>query len=160
MQKTGDWNRVAKLIGAFKQEWERSKIQSLKLWSLKAEGTAKKHISAQDLGWQDLKPKTIARKIVRGYSENILVQSSDYFQAITSWVNSVEGQAFAGVKTSAVNSEGEDIWTIAQVLEFGNKSATIVERPLWRPTFDETLKWFEKSEARPDVLFLKNMRKY
>lgn len=160
MHKTGDWKRVAMLIGAFKKEWQRSKIQSLRLWSLKAEGTAKKHISAQDLGWQALKPETVERKIKAGYSENILVQSSDYFQAITSWVNSVEGKAYAGVRKSAKNAQGDEIGLIAKVHEFGSNSGTIPARPLWQPTFEETLKWFLTSKSRPDVLFYENIKKY
>lgn len=162
-QKTGDWDKAARLIKALHLEWEKAKDISLKRWALKAEGVSKMHISAQDLGWQALKAETISRKVKKGYSENILVQSSDYFQAITSWVIQDPdggGTAYAGVRKSAKNAEGEEIGMIAKVHEFGSASGTIPARPLWRPTFDEVINWFDKSESTPLAIFTKNIKKY
>jgi hypothetical protein len=145
---------------ALKTEWEASKTIALKRWGLKAEGIAKGHISSQDLGWQALKAETISKKVRAGFSENILVQSSDYFQAITSWVDTAEGKAFAGVRRSAKNAQGDEIGMIARVHEFGSDSGVIPARPLWKPTYDEAMEWFKTSNSRPDRIFAQRIRRY
>lgn len=160
IKRTGDWDKVARAIHAIKKEMENARQEALKRWALKAEGIAKKHISAQDLGWQALKPETLARKVKQGYSDNILVQSSDYFQGITSWVDKKSGTALAGIKKNVRNSKGDDLTSIARVHEFGSDSGTIPARPLWRPTSEETIQWIRTSDSRPDKIFEKNMKKY
>ena len=82
-RKIGDWNKVHALIGNLAEEMYKAREMSLQRWGLKAEGIAKSHISKQDLGWEALKPETIASKVRKGQSENILVASSSYFQSIT-----------------------------------------------------------------------------
>lgn len=157
VHKIGDWNRVKLLIGNLSKEIEISRLLALKQFGLKAEGTAKSHLSMQDLPWVALAPKTIAAKVRRGESENTLIATSDYLQSITSYVHN--GVSYAGVRKESINNEGDVIADIARVHEYGTKD--IPARPLWQPTFVETLKWFKKSsDSRPDVIFMKRIQKY
>ena len=158
IRKVGDWDKVTRLIGALSKEMENARKVSLKRWGLKAEGLAKKHISNQDLGWEELSPTTLANKIRKGFSDNILVATSDYFQSITSW--SDDQYAYAGVKKRATNSEGVEIADIAATHEFGSRSGNIPARPLWRPVMEETMEWYVNSDSRVDEIFMKNIKKY
>lgn len=160
MQKVGDWDKVGLLLANLAKEMEIARQLSLQRWGLKAEQIATKHISSQDLGWKPLDPKYLADKVRKGLSENILVATSDYFQAIQSWVDKKTATAYAGVKKQVLNSEGEVIADIAAVHEFGSKSGKIPARPLWQPTFKETVDWFWKSDYTPEKIFIKNIRKY
>lgn len=155
MRRTGDWVKVGALIGNLSKEMSRASKLSLKRFGLKLEGTAKKHISNQDLNWVPLKAKTVARKIRKGYSENILVETSDYFQAITSYVK--KDTVYVGVKKDVTSRDGDIVHSIAAVHEFG--SGAIPARPLWQPSFDETVKWHIANNSPVDI-FAKRIKKY
>ena len=157
MRRTGDWAKVARLIGNMSKEMKRAQELSLKRFALKAEGTAKKHISDQDLGWAALKAATVADKKRKGYSDKILVRTSDYFQAITSYT--LKDHAYIGVLKVAKNKDGNVIANIAAVHEFGSPKRNIPERPLWKPTLDETITWAIKNNDPRDIL-RKNLRRY
>ena len=135
VKKVGDWTKVEKLIGNLAKEMLDAREKSLKLWGLKAEALAKTHMSTQDLGWKPLKPKTVARKARKGQSTNILIATSDYFQAISSWT--IEGTVLVGVTKTEKNGDGDVIADIARIHEFGG--GNIPARPLWQPVFDETI---------------------
>ena len=109
----------------------------MKRWGLKAERIAKLHISKQDLNWRALKPKYKASKIMAKLSQNILVATSSYFGSITSYVE--DETAYAGVKKEAKNKEGDVLADIAKVHEYGSETMQIPARPLWKPTFEETI---------------------
>ena len=96
LRKIGDWRKVERLIGAISKEMKASREIALKRIGLKLEGTAKLHMSNQDLGWVSLAPETMAAKLRKGYSNNVLVASSDYFQAITSFIPPGDGVVYAG----------------------------------------------------------------
>ena len=158
-KKIGDWEKVERLIKAIKPEMVAAKNQSLMRWGLKAEGIAKKHISMQDLNWKPLKPETLAAKIRKGYSENILVATSSYFQSITSWADLPNNTVYAGVKKEARDEEGNVIADIAKVHEYGSLSGRIPKRELWGPTFEEVMVWhFDKNT--PERLFAERIKKY
>lgn len=159
-RKIGDWEKVGALIGNLSKEMERAVQMSLMRWGLKAEGLAKSHMSKQDLGWAALKPSTLANKVRKGYSDNILIATSSYFQSITSWVDKESNTVYAGVKKTATDKEGNVIADIAAVHEYGSEAAGIPKRELWHPTFDEVVDWFEKSDSRPAIIFSKNIKKY
>lgn len=160
VRKTGDWDKVAKLVGNLAYEMQQSSIISLKRFGLKAEGTAKQHMSSQDLGWAELKPATLAAKLRKGLSNNILIATSDYFQAITSWVDEPEYTVYAGVTKVAKNRDGDVIADIAAVHEFGSASGNLPARPLWQPTYKETMEWFMKGPNRPDAIYAQRIKKY
>lgn len=154
-RKVGDWDKVQGLVGNIGKEMIEARDTSLKRFGLKAEKIAVTHISLQDLHWQPLSPKYLAEKIREGYSENILVRTSTYFQSITSWVE--KETAYAGVKRDVVDKDGQLVADIAKLHEYGSKSGAIPARPLWQPTFDEVLKW-HKLENMPEKIFLKNIK--
>ncbi len=158
-KKVGNWEKVARLIKAIKPEMIAARNESLQRWGLKAEGLAKKHISMQDLNWKPLKPETLAAKIRAGYSTNILVQTSTYFQSITSWADLTGGMVFAGVKKQARDKEGNVLADIAAVHEYGSVSGKIPKRPLWQPTFEEVMVW-HIAKNQPEKLFEARIKKY
>lgn len=152
LNRVGDWDKTKRVIGMLSKEMDNARTIALKRWGLKAEGIAKKHISAQDLSWKPLEPATISAKIRKGYSDNILVATSSYFQSITSWVK--DGRAMAGVRKTAKDIDGNVIADIAAVHEFGSRAGNIPARPLWKPTLDETMQWFSNKENHPSTIFL------
>jgi len=160
IRRTGDWEKIAELVANMSQEIEKANETSLKRFGLKAEGTAKKHMSNQDLGWEALKPATLANKVRKGLSENVLIATSSYFQAITSWFDKENMAVNIGVKKTAKDSDGNEIADIARVHEYGSLSGNIPARPLWKPTLDETIKWFKTSDSRPSAILRKNLKKY
>lgn len=157
VKKIGDWGKTKRLVVNLAPELRKSRELSLKRFGLKAEGTAKKHMSAQDLGWAPLKIATIAAKLRKGLSENILIATSSYFQSITSYV--IDDTVYVGVKKTAVGSDGKTIHDIAALHEYGSISGTIPARPLWKPTLDETLIWHGKNNT-PESIFMKRIKKY
>lgn len=156
-KKIGDWDKVRMLIFRLGDECEQAQQISLKRFGLKAEGLAKAHISNQDLGWNSLNPEYLARKIRKGYSENILVKTSSYFQSITSYV--VGDTVYAGVKKIVKDKNGVEIANIARIHEFGSLSSGIPARPLWRPTLEETVTWHNQKN-RPELILMQRLKKY
>lgn len=148
VRKTGQWSKVKDLTAQLKPIMNKAKKTCLMRWGIKAEGLAKSHMSAQDLGWRPLKPKTLEVKIRGGFSENILIMTSSYFQAITSYVQG--DTAFAGVKKGTKNTQGDDLTKIAAVHEYGNDN--MPARPLWTPVFKETMLWTTKENNPVDIL--------
>lgn len=157
-RKIGEWERVGRLIKDLGPNIKKAQMRSLMRWGLKAEGIAKTHISAQDLDWIPLKPATISKKISAGYSENILVETSSYFQGITSFVDG--DMAHAGVRRGVRNREGNvELGMIAAVHEFGSDDGVIPARPLWQPTFAETMHW-HMLKNQPIMHLAELLRKY
>lgn len=159
-EKVGDWAKVHALCANLGKELEAARQLSLKRWGLKAEAIATKHMSSQDLNWKPLDPTYLASKIRKGLSEDILTATSDYFQAIQSWVDTKTGTSYAGVKKTVRDREDNLIADIAAVHEFGSKSGKIPPRPLWQPTYKETVAWFWKSNSTPERIFMKNIKRY
>ena len=153
----GDWKKATLVTSALKKEMEAARIISLKRWSSKARSIAITHITKQDLNWEALSTEYLKYKVKKGLSNQTLVATSTYKQNINAWNNITT--AFAGVKRSVRRSDGTTYSEIARVLEYGNKSNTIPERPLWRPTFKETMAWYVKSSSRPDIVFKARMNK-
>jgi len=153
--KTGDWARVRHLINSMGPKMKEAQSEVLHAWAMKAEKIAVTHLSLQDLGWKPLKASTLAAKIRRGGSNQILIDTSDYFQSITSFVS--KDRAMAGVKKDSTNSDGSKIWKIAKIQELGSESRNIPKRELWSPTFKEVMKWTVKHNNPVDI-FLKKVR--
>jgi len=155
MKKFGAWEQVEGLIGKLSKTFKDAQQETLKKVGLFAEGKAKKHMSAQDLGWIPLKPETLKNKQRNNHSTNTLVMTSAYFQSITSWVQG--DRAYAGVKKVVRNDQGEEIANIAKIHEFGSRKAGIPARPLWQPVFKEALEWLDNNS--PEELVIKKLRK-
>jgi hypothetical protein len=159
LRKTGDWDKVAFLVKNLDREMRATAVMTLKRWALKTESIAKDHMSKQDLNWEELDPKTVARKVRKGYSENILIETSTYFQTITSWVDEGALVGYAGVKKKALSEDGEELADIAELHEFGSKSGHIPARPLWSPSMAESRKWYAASKI-PETIMKQRIRKY
>lgn len=157
IRKTGNWGRVKRTVANIGLEMRESRRLCLSRWGLKAEGIAKTHISMQDLGWKALKPATLARKVRLGQSTDILVATSTYFQNITSWTDG--NAAYAGVKREVSYDGGKKVFEVARYLEFDSESGKNPARPLWQPTWDETMAWSLKHNS-PVSIFLNRIRKY
>lgn len=157
LKKIGDWNKVKELCSILGQEMQKAEDICLQRFALKTEALAKTHMSTQDLGWKRLKAATIARKVRRGESENILIATSTYFQSVTSWVDN--GTAYAGVKKTVTYGDGEKVENIAKLHEYGSKNGNIPARPLWKPTWDEAMVWLVQSNSPVDI-FMKRIQKH
>lgn len=139
LKRVGNWAGVKATINSLGSRMYAAQQLSLKRFGLKAEAIAKGHIYSQDLNWKPLSPATLAQKIRKGYSENILVATGTYFQSITSWVS--DDTVFIGVKRQVKDREGNVLADIARVHEYGSATGRIPARPLWRPSMQETLVW-------------------
>ena len=113
--KVGQWKQVSLLTKALKTEFLKAQILSLKRFGLKVEQVAVKHMNTQDLNWDTLSPAYLAAKIRRGESELILIATSSYMQAITSYV--INDSVYAGVKATSRDKKG-NIADHAKLLEF------------------------------------------
>lgn len=157
IEKTGDWGRVGNVISNLTKEMKSAQVLCLRRWGLKAEGIAKQHISSQDLGWKALQPSTKAFKARMGYSDNILVMTSTYFQSISSEV--VGSKVYAGVKRGVRENGGAEVDSVARVHEYGNAGRGIPARPLWGPTYEETMEWTYTNNS-PVTYFMDAIKKY
>lgn len=159
VEKDGDWDKVNTLVNNLQKELKMSQLLALKRMGLLAEKIAVTHISKQDLGWKSLSSNTISEKIRLGYSEDILVRTSTYFQSITTYVK--EDVSYTGVRKNVTDDNGNVVADIAAVHEFGSVSANIPKRELWKPTMKESSKIIVSGDKfDPRLIFLKRIRKY
>jgi len=136
-QLTGRWQE-------FENDMVRLKaniLAKLKLATLQnAEITKKgvvKHLQNQDLGWNKLNKKYLARKKKQGLSTVTLIATSQLMQSITTQSSSNKMSAFVGVLRTAKRRGGGKAVLIAAIHEFGSKRRKIPARPLFRPTLQE-----------------------
>lgn len=139
VQKFGKWDLVGLITDNLEKDMDRAAKLSVRRFGLHAERLAHLHLQNQDLGWDALSPKYLARKVKQGFSELTLQRSTSMKQAITSWVEGYK--AYAGVKRDATDKEGNSIASIAKTHEYGSLAQSIPPRPLWQPTFVEAAKW-------------------
>jgi hypothetical protein len=157
MKKVGDWDAAAKMISSLEFYCVVARNISLRRFGLKAEGIAKQHISSQDLGWEELKPRTVAKKIRGGLSEKTLVATSSYFQAITSWVQTTHGTVCIGVRRDTIGKDGQEVHEVARIHEFGSQAQGIPARPLWTPTLQEAVAWHQQVNT-PEMILKKKLK--
>lgn len=152
-KKVGDWTNARRVVNSLRYHVEAANIEALGRLALKAEGVAKEHISNQDLPAfteHPLSERHKAKKIRKGQSENILVADSTYFQSITSYTRG--RAAYAGVPSNASNTEGKNLGKIAAYLELGSPARKLPARPLWLPTFNETVVWGRTNLKISDIV--------
>ncbi len=158
IHKIGQWDKVRFLINNLKRECLLAQRLSLERFGLKVEEIATGHINKQDLPWHPLNADYLKQKIEEGGSELILVDTSSYFQGITSYVRA--SVVYAGVKKSTINKDDELVSDYARLLEFGSKSQNLPERPLWRPSLKEAVLWHVKLNEPEKILTNNLKRKY
>jgi len=163
MKKTGNWLKVNRIVVNLANDINSGTRKALTDTGLKAEKIAVKHIKNQDLEWEALDKDYKKRKDNKA-TENLkpskknkevstktLIATSDYFNSITSYRDG--DTAFAGVKKDVENKDGTKITDIAAVHEFGTDN--IPKRELWKPTFEETLKWMIDTKVFREAVSLK-----
>lgn len=163
-RRVGNWPGIKALTRNLSYEMRMAQKEHLLRWALHAEGTAKTHLSTQDMAngnpWPPLAARTYRRKKRLGLSTDTLIETSTYFQSITSYVKG--DTAYAGVRRGRTyqtgQSKGKMIENIAAIQEFGSIARRIPARPLWKPTFEATMKWSVKHN-NPTTLFLQRVRK-
>ncbi len=153
----GDWAKVHNIIkNRLPKAYQETSEKVLKRVTLKAERIVVLHLRNQDLGWQPLKEKTLARKARRGESEKTLIATTDYLRSITAFVEN--GVGFVGVRKKKVNSSGNSLVDIAATHEFGSISRSIPARPLWQPSLIELSSWIKKNKIQ-QVEMIKALKK-
>lgn len=135
----GDWKLARALGKNLNREIEEASLTARQKIGLYIEGQVKRHLRDQDLGWEPLNPKTLANKVRKGSSNKILIDTSTYFQSITT--NTIGRVVFVGVKRNVTDREGNNLADVGTVHEFGTRSGDIPARPLWRPVLKEAIKF-------------------
>ena len=123
----GDWPGVSLALKSLPLAVRSSAIWGQRKATEQLVKTVKKHINAQDLGWQ---PRSAKRMFG---DPRILVDEEAYYGAIKAWK---EGDTYiAGVPSNATNSKGDRIVDYALMNEFGG--GNLPSRPLWGPSIEE-----------------------
>ena len=142
--KTGDWKKVAKIIGSLQKTFEKVRRAHLTWISEEAVTIIKDHINAQDLSWEALSPAYKKAKEAGGFDTDIYKKTGRFAESI---VGELVGRdsVFIGIKHGARGSNGEDLANIATILEYGAQGANIPARPLWLPSMGEVLELWDKN---------------
>lgn len=106
----------------------RARVRALAKIGLVGERIVTKHIQAQDLDWEPLAEEYVAWKEKMGYSTKTYVMTASYFQAIISWIKSLD-LVYIGTKKGVRTKDGGLYEEVAGVLES--------RRPLWGPSLIE-----------------------
>lgn len=151
IKKVGDWNLMDRLTNVMKHDIGDTLETEMKQIGLEGEAKAVSHIKNQDLSWKPYKDNKYSEsKSRRGLSDKMLVATSDYFNAITSWAKGLS--AYSGVRRRVKNRDGDYIDVIAAVQEYGSKKGGVEARPLWRPVYKEMLSWIKQRNIEKRVL--------
>jgi hypothetical protein len=143
--KLNGWGDIEKTLQGLTTQIENANKIALQQIGLAAEADAKKTIRDQSENWTPLSPKYLKRKTSdspkrkskKRYSEKILIRTSSYLQAITSFAE--KDKVMIGVTVNAKNSEtGQSIAEYAKVLEYGSAKKNIPPRPLWSSVLERT----------------------
>lgn len=146
--KIGDFKNVVRKMEALPTAVQAGAEIALRQTTLKGEQIAVKHIKNQDLNWVALSKNYQLQKFKKGLSDKILVATSSYMQAITSYTE--KGLGWVGVKKGVYSKDSdgkniEELANIALTLEYGSKKRNVKARPLWRPTLRELQAWIKSS---------------
>lgn len=159
IDKFGQWNAFLHLQKNLTKELHIARKECLRRWGLKAEAIAKGHLRDQDLAngfWKPLAAYTIRKKAGWGASLDTLVETGNYLESITSWADI--NAAYVGVRVGQKAKRGGlTMGEVARIQEFGSYAAGIPARPLWQPTYNETVNWHIQHNNVADI-FLKNIR--
>lgn len=146
LKKFGDWDLVTNLANGMSQDvMVANKIVLAQLGS-RAEAMAVKFMREQNLNWKPLSKKYLAYKQRVGLSTKIYIATSQYFQAVTSTVNSSGTSSFAGVLRKQKSKDGQYISDIAKVLEYGSIKRGIPPRRFWGVVYADMRKYLIKEQ--------------
>lgn len=146
IEKVGDWKKVELLISNLVKTFTLVRREHLGKLSTKGLEIVLGHFDDQDLNWEPLGDPYKEWKAKQGLSTDTLMATKRYRESIEAKTN-VE-QAGIGVRLGEMTLSGEEMDMIAMVHEYGSRGHGIPERPLWQPSFNELMEWWE-SEGFP-----------
>jgi len=147
IEMTGDWKRVMRIISNLYRIFVAVRRRQLEEIGREGLNVVLGHFDAQDLNWEPLGDPYKAEKAKKGLSTDTLKATLRYQQSITTGGN--DETVWIGVPQGERNDAGEEIAMIAAVHEYGSMGNNIPERPLWQPSFDELMKWWESELGHP-----------
>ena len=152
--KTGEWQKVELLLRTLVNVFTKVRREHLQKLSAKGLEIVLGHFDDQDLNWEPLGDPYKAWKAKQGLSTDTLMATKRYRESIEAKTN-VE-QAGIGVRLGAMTLSGEEMDMIAMVHEYGSRGHGIPERPLWQPSFNGLMEWWE-GEGFPAYDILKQL---
>lgn len=140
--KAHNMKQVRRFMNGFTDDIRRVNERSAKRVGLKGEREAVLHLTNQDLNWTPNNSTYSDWKLKKGHSDKVLVKTSTYMQSITSFADG--GRVWVGVSKDAKSEDGEEMTSIAAVLEFGSLKRGIPARPLWSVVLRELADWVKR----------------
>lgn len=136
-QLFGDWKKVQEKLSELDDDLKEGLKVALLQNAEMIRTKLVQHIQSQNLGWAGLDKDYLKQKRRKGLSQHILIATATLLNSIT--VNQVsDEEAFVGVLRSAP-TQGGDYVMIGSVMEYGSAARNIPARPLFGPTFKESL---------------------
>lgn len=112
----------------------------MKVSAFKLERIMVLHIQNQDLDHEPLSEEYLARKIAEGYSKGILIRTGTALETIR--VIEIDSDSyFVGWPRGIKEEDGEELFNIMAVHEYGSNDGTIPERPVVQPSLEELAEW-------------------
>lgn len=143
LHKTGDWEGLQAYLRGSDKAINKGIKEGLARSSEYTRGYILRRIQSQPGSWKPLNPNYLRWKKRKGYSTKIWVQTSSTFQSVTR--KTYRNKAIVGINRSVVNKQGDKVFKIGQLMEFG--SSTTPARPLFKPARAATLKYIRKSKV-------------
>lgn len=132
-KKVGNWGAARRLTGSLDKDIKHASSVVMRRIGLEAERKIVKYIQKQPGTWPPLSEEYKQRKVKEGYSQLMLRRTGDYINRITSIFNPAKLSAFVGVRKGVMSKDGEKLWQIGAILEFGRKGDNRTARPHFRP---------------------------
>lgn len=132
-KKTGNWGAARRITGSLDKDIKHATSVVLKRVGLEAERKVVKYIQKQPATWPPLSEEYKQRKIKQGYSSLMLRRTGDYINRITSVANPAKASVFVGVRKGVMSKDGDKLWQIGAILEYGRKGDNNKARPHFRP---------------------------
>ena len=133
IKKVGNWGAAKRLTNEVKGDIKQAVEIALKRVGLEAERKVVKYIEKQPTTWPPLSEAYKKRKAKEGHSILMLIRTGDYINRITSTVTTDKKKVFVGVRKGVKSKDGQKLWQIGAVLEFGRKGDKKKARPHFRP---------------------------
>lgn len=153
----GNWDGVNRMVNSFNSVAKTTSRIYLNTFADLASGLAKDHITSNDLSWAPLSDAWSDYKERMGWAPDIYMASGSYYEAITANIDLVTLTAFAGVRKGPLSgSSGIPLMVVAELMEYGFMEYPFVAgglqaRPLWTPTFEETIAWMSINMSWDDI---------
>ena len=114
--------------------------------AFRLERTIVLHIQNQDLPWEALSPKYLARKIKEGFSELIMIRTGTALETVRT-IQLDDSSYFVGWPRGVTRKTADgtvEIYPIMAVKEFGSLDGTEPARPVIQPSLKELKVWLRQ----------------